>query len=128
MMGKFDWENYLKLAKTLAQVNQPENIRCAISKSYYALFNILCQKIGLKDSFDKHKALIDMLSDLDISVTTALEWIEDDDIKWIAGELRKLRRLRNQADYDASSSLSQTTAQEVCLKAQEMLNMIKQAD
>lgn len=99
-----------------------------MNQSFYALFNILCQKVGLRDSFDKHKTLMDRLADLDISVTNALAWIEDDDIEWIANELRKLRRLRNQADYDAHAMLSQTAAQDACTKAQAMVEMIAKGE
>lgn len=98
----FDWSQYLNLAKEfLGQPTPPANqeakMRSAISRAYYAAFisarNYLQETEGhsIPKTADAHKYVVQQLKQS-----------SDVDRQNIGRNLEKLRRDRNQADYNNS--------------------------
>lgn len=103
-MANFDWKEYLILAQELIGKEGEKYVRASISKAYYAIFNILCQKVVFRDRKDKHQKLIEILKDVynhqDIKDEYYYDLEEQDWIR-MGIQLEEMRKERNAADYDA---------------------------
>ena len=99
----FDWADYLKLAQELSGRSEEACQRSAISRSYYALFNL-----ALNWLFLRQRTLYSSVHSQPSSLHQALwqAFIGASDPVWIdIGVLGfRLRDFRNRADYDNSIS------------------------
>jgi uncharacterized protein (UPF0332 family) len=91
-MSQFDWEEYLDLAEDLLP-NGPgydaeAEMRCAISRAYYAAFNIA--RIEVPDF---------LLSETGEDHRNVREYFEDQP-GTVGRDLRRLHKRRKEADYD----------------------------
>ena len=60
----FDWKTYHQLAKKLLEENNEAAYRSAVSRAYYAAFNVLRLKAGYntkREKVESHKIFIDLL-------------------------------------------------------------------
>ncbi len=98
---KFNWRDYLTIAYELCEKNNTEaHFRIAISRAYYAVFNILRLKAGYHNKKDvSHQDFISELKLLNDKVVMKLD-IEENKIQFIGSELDALRKEQNFADYD----------------------------
>lgn len=120
----FDWNKYLLLAKAFAGNSTSEYERCAISRAYYAVFNIACYKTNLKGRFDKHAALIKNFKELDFTVTSNLDFLEDEVLEQIGEELEYLRIRRNWADYETKDNTETDLVNTVIKKSENLINLL----
>lgn len=107
-----DWNSFLALAKTLAREQDEGSLRSAISRAYYAAFNIACEyveldmRIAVPKVGDKHMFVWASLRQGPKSVPDAAR----------RGE--SFRRKRNRADYDRQyGSNLKTEAEWACREA-----------
>jgi uncharacterized protein (UPF0332 family) len=112
----FDWSKYHDLACGLAGKDNEENWRSAISRAYYAVFNKLRIKAGYNTSraFASHQTFIKNLIQTEDYIFDAFVDIEEDDLVYIGNQLEALRKDRNQADYDGTTSFDKRRAQNAC--------------
>ncbi|MGE5657858.1 MAG: HEPN domain-containing protein [Actinomycetota bacterium] len=96
---RFDWLQYLHLAKELAtqgmtEEHQEAKLRTAIHLAYYVAFNLA--KSYLRD---RPAIAIPKTSDVHSYVSDQFELHPDPDQKSVGRKLKRLRKFRNQADY-----------------------------
>ena len=92
---KFNWRDYLTIAHELLEQNNTEaHFRIAISRAYYAIFNILRLKAGYHNKKEtSHQDFIAELKMPNEKLATKLN-IEEVDICIIGAELDTLRKER----------------------------------
>jgi hypothetical protein len=112
-----DPRRFMLLARTMAAEGEPEHARTAISRAYYAVYNVA----------------IDMLRALQIEVASGQEGHEAvrerlrattvDRVMHVGAELRKLRSLRVKADYWMRDPQPESSAlaNEWLLRAEQMI-------
>ncbi len=118
----FNWANYLKLADNLLEQDNEAAFRSAVSRAYYAAYNRARQKLieeGLTYRADpsepsKHKAVWD-----DYRNTA------DNTRRKVGNDGDRLRRSRAEADYNASTSVTQTHARIRVNNAKELYTSIE---
>ena len=96
----FNWRDYLRLAEDLCKQDTEAHYRTAISRAYYAIFNILKIKADhrkVEGAF--HKEFISLLRNPDDRIIDKLN-ISANELREIGANLDVLRRERNIADYD----------------------------
>ncbi len=134
MSNRFDWKEYLALAKslksstprgqTVSNANEAKN-RCAVSRAYYAAFNIA--DAYARDSLSyspsgegsDHKKLTDFYSDRYESTRTPA-------FLNIAGELQTMRLHRRDADYRAGKPITDETAETCIYSAEDVIQYVEQ--
>lgn len=90
----FDWEDYLKYAKSKEGNADECIIRSAISRSYYAAFNyasdyIVKNKIRLDPALGSHE-----------QIWKALQGLKDINLKKVGKDGFSIKNMRVYADYD----------------------------
>lgn len=118
----FDWDDFLILAKELAQHNDEASLRTAISRTYYAVYwkaRIQLEKEGFVVRFGVGKGSHEQV------------WNEynnrrGDDNKKIFKFGNELKRNRTKADYRAEIVVSQTLANDSFRLANNILSSLKQ--
>lgn len=128
MLGPFDWQDFLRFARTASAAvhmkppaeGQAER-RSAISRAYYYAFHVAKNRAVVKGwtptKSDTHIKLIDWIRALGIANRDRL--LQD-----IADDLKTLRDLRNLADYDASATFASIQAQTAIDDANDLARRI----
>lgn len=111
----FDWNEYFTLA---GQLNVPGNeakLRSAISRGYYCAFNLakdyLIQKIG-NFKYTNHEEMWDKFGVIPDKVS-------------IESWGNRIRRIRNDADYEAEFPKLSIQSREAIMKVQYIINELK---
>ena len=120
----FSWRDYLTIAYELCEKNNTEaHFRIAISRAYYAIFNILRLKAGYHNKKDvSHQDFITALKELDEKVVAKLG-LDDAKIQFIGVKLDFLRKERNFADYDGLERFDKNRTIKNLEKATEILEL-----
>ncbi len=117
----FDWSHYLIIAEKLFReaedtIYKDANLRCAISRAYYAAF---------------HSAKIKLYVKWDISVSRdagahkeVKEYYEQKNMKKIALDLERMRIDRNRADYYDMVKDLKTVTQETLRRANKVISAL----
>lgn len=118
----FNWRNYLTIAYELCEQNNTEaHFRIAISRAYYAVFNVLRLKAGYHNKKDvSHQDFIAALKIPNDRLIVGLN-IEEENIYIIGVKLDNLRKERNFADYDGLERFDQNRTAKSLEKAKEIL-------
>ena len=103
---EFHWKDYYDLAKELGERNEEAALRCAISRTYYAIYCSVLAEVKAKDNYssptaNSHKALWDYLNRY-----------QDKKSKKLADYGRNLRKWRTSADYEYEMPGSKLTSLE----------------
>ncbi len=97
---KFNWRDYLRLAEDLCKQDTEAHYRTAVSRAYYAIFNILKIKADYRKADGAfHKEFISLLRNPDDKIIDKLS-ISAGELREIGASLDTLRKERNIADYD----------------------------
>ncbi|MBQ6099620.1 MAG: hypothetical protein IJL02_07135 [Methanobrevibacter sp.] len=103
----FDWCGYYKLGDSYIHNNNQAKLRTGISRFYYAAFCKSRNLLNRRKTYLNEKSRKIMTSkNADVHSETSRifknheEYNREDIGKIISKELNKLRRMRNQADYD----------------------------
>ncbi len=107
----FSWEDYFYLAKDLLRGTQESYFRSSISRAYYAVFCIGRNKQGdqiLRDGI--HWEVINAYKNSNNTNEQAIGW-----------GLDKLRKLRNDADYDETKTIEKALAERAIKNAESIL-------
>ena len=126
---KFKWEDYLHLAENLCEQGTEAHYRAAISRAYYAVFNILKLKADYKKSGGSfHQDFINYLKNPDDELIYKLN-ISLTDLGIIAYNLGVLREDRNNADYSLlPPRFDKVKTLQSIEKAQNILQICKEAE
>jgi uncharacterized protein (UPF0332 family) len=127
---QFDWYKYLVLADTLCKYEDEAAHRTAISRAYYALYNVLLQYItGVTRHKNNHRELINIFQDVNqwSKFRGAFLGIDERDIVYIGIQLENIRNLRNDCDYSSLSKISQKKAKQVCETVNLIFDIISEA-
>lgn len=109
-----DWNEYLIVAQELARGNTQGHYRAAISRAYYAAYNIIREKFRYTAvSKDVHQAII-----------SHLKSSPNDKIVTIGLNLGILRDKRNQADYHNKNTYTQAHANHEIGCAQSIIRLV----
>lgn len=99
---KFDWSEYLNLAQELATSNEKAKLRSAISRAYYSVFCLA--RNYLRDIEQDPRLSRNKTYDINDHQYVAEEFIynrsKSQKITEIGRNLTRLRKIRNQADYE----------------------------
>lgn len=119
----FSWSHYLNLAQELAEIsgkpsNKEAKLRAALSRAYYAAFNIARDHLRYKEgrtipADDAHWYIINQFKN-------SRDKIRVD----IGFELDRLRRLRNRADYDSDFVLLPRQTQKAVKDAEKVISKL----
>jgi len=94
---RFDWNQYLVLAKTLSKAAADEaSLRSAVSRSYYSAFKLACERAelsGYREKFDETGGSHQLLW------TLFGRNVKSEDCKRIALLGPRMKRRRVKADY-----------------------------
>jgi uncharacterized protein (UPF0332 family) len=120
----FDWRNYLVLAKVLhgncnTISHEEACLRAAVSRAYYAAFctarNLACNKgsLSLSNTGQDHKLVMD-------------HYRKDPDLdrRRVGSELKRLRDLRNLADYQNTVTDVEGSVQNAIDASQEVIDLL----
>lgn len=120
----WDWTGYLDLARTLHATESAgeSEYRCAVSRAYYAAFH---EAHHWLESNDPTFSQTGSGQDHEV-VWRAHEVSPDQRRKDIALQGRRLRRLRNVADYRAVMPKPQREARRCVKRATEVLDLLNQ--
>lgn len=93
----FDWMKFVILASILLKSDEEEYIRAGISRYYYGIFGIIRRYlINVKHNYYlNHKS-----GEVHYEILEELRLSDDITEKEISKFFNKLRKVRNQADYD----------------------------
>ncbi|MCC3418641.1 MAG: HEPN domain-containing protein [Microcoleus sp. PH2017_29_MFU_D_A] len=99
---KFDWSEYLNLAQELAASNEESKLRSAVSRAYYSVFCLA--RNYLRDIEQDPRLSRNKTYDINDHQYVAEEFIynraKSQKITEIGRNLTRLRKIRNQADYE----------------------------
>jgi len=111
----FDWKDYIRLAEDLLKYNTENCFRSGISRSYYGVFCTTRNKAGFKNykKSDVHQKVIEYYQNS-----------SDPKEQLVGNILDKLRRNRNDADYDEDKTIDAGLAQRVLLKSKRILEIL----
>ena len=93
----FNWANFQTIADELAKRDDETAIRSAISRYYYAVFG--SARLYLID-YKNRQSLANKTSNVHRDVKNILEYSPDETESEIGENLNKMRKLRNDTDYD----------------------------
>jgi uncharacterized protein (UPF0332 family) len=111
----FDWMDYVKLAEELLNRAEESCYRSSISRAYYGVFCIARNKKINRNYDPKDRKRIHWV------VINAYKNSSDVNEQNIGLILDKLRKSRNDADYDDSKLIGKRLAERIVLKAKEVL-------
>lgn len=109
----FDWDGYLSVANELKSGESEAHWRASISRAYYAVHQIGCQKAGIREEGQMHRKLIEYFQGIRGS-------LEDQ----IYTDLRDLREDRVRSDYRDNIVIDQGMAIRACIKAYKLKQKI----
>ncbi len=114
----FDWSHYLVIAQEMFgeaadTAHEDANLRCSISRAYYAAFHQAKHKLSDKWNISvSHSA---------VAHAQAQNSFKQKDEKVIAKKLKRMRDARNKADYDDQIANLKKTAQDTLKLAKEVI-------
>jgi uncharacterized protein (UPF0332 family) len=111
----FDWQEYLILAKALASKSDPASLRSAVSRAYYFAYN-RAVSLALKKNLPRDPKLGLHAGMWEAFRTVSYEVFSDGN---------RLRRARNDADYDARLSISRRDAEIAIIRAQKLAELLQ---
>jgi uncharacterized protein (UPF0332 family) len=127
----FSWKEYFKLAEQLNESREEAYQRSAISRVYYAVFNLIRLKVGYNTRRQaaelSHKKLIDSLKMPSDEYIIALN-LDEEDIQTIADELDFLRKERNTADYDGTATINNQKSNRSIQRAKTIFDLLFPAE
>lgn len=111
----FNWRDYVYLAEELLNQEEESCLRSSISRAYYGVFCIARNKKSyrnykLKEGESMHWVVIN-----------AYKNSSDANEQNIGRILDKLRKSRNDADYDESRSIDKNLAERMVISAKQIL-------
>jgi len=121
----FDWTQYYQLSRELlgkpnSTATEEAKQRSAISRAYYAVFNLAAVYIRMVEGDD---AIVDN-KDAHYAVSSYFERQNNNVSTQIASNLIILRRLRNQADYRDTIRTPKQTADESLARASTTIQLL----
>lgn len=114
----FDWKDYVYLAKELLNRTEESCLRSSISRAYYGVFCIARNRKGYKNYRLKKG------ENLHWVVINTYKNSTDRDEQNIGQILDKLRKLRNDADYNDDKTIDKSLAERSVNSANNILNML----
>lgn len=124
----FNWTDYYDLAADLIEINTEASFRSAISRAYYAAYNILRIEAGYnsksKEAEGSHYRFIEQLQNLSDTILDNLVEIEEGDIVYIGNQLDALRVERNKADYRGELNFTKRDALDAYDKVEQILEIL----
>jgi uncharacterized protein (UPF0332 family) len=111
----FDWKDYVDLAEDLLNRAEESCLRSSISRAYYGVFCIARNMKSYRNYKPKKGENIHWI------VINAYKNSSDGKEKNIGRILDKLRKSRNDADYDESRSIDRNLAQRMAVSAKQIL-------
>jgi len=115
----FDWAEYLKLANSLIfepkEQSEEARLRSSISRAYYSVFCRSRVRAGFVINLgsDVHKSVIEKYKNSSVPRE-----------KLAGKRLDELRRLRNEADYDANKIIANQNAQRALGMAKDICRFL----
>lgn len=100
-MKKFDWIKYHELANKMYEQEHEEYIRSAISRDYYACFNLLKNYL-----IEEKRYYNNYSSKSHKEVSLILQTSKNEKEEKIGKTLNKFRKIRNKADYNSDIETS----------------------
>lgn len=121
----FDWTGYLRLAisllegREIAATDYETRARCAIGRAYYAVAMTAREQMALRGVEFSRSGIVHQ------EIGAYFYRSDQGSARYLARQLRKLRVLRNQADYDASF-LAGPVAREAVHEASVCLELLRE--
>ncbi len=124
----FNWRDYLRLAEDLCEKSTEAHYRTAVSRAYYAIFNILKIKAGYRKSDGSfHQDFINTLKIADDNIVDKLN-ISAGNLRDIGFDLDTLRKERNFADYDGLQRFDEVRALQNINKVKAIFEIYEDAN
>src|SRR4028119_2002178 len=103
---KFDWSEYFYLARELAETSEEAKLRSAVSRAYYSAFCLA--RNYLRDIEQDPTLSRNKTYDINVHKHVADEFIhhksnhksKSKTMREIGNDLKRLRNMRNKADYE----------------------------
>jgi len=114
----FDWKDYVYFAEELLNREEESCLRSSISRAYYGVFCVIRNKKGYKNYGLKPGENIHWI------VINACKNSGDRNEQNIGRILDKLRKLRNDADYDDNKLINKDIAKRAVIMAKEILTFM----
>ncbi|MEG4288229.1 HEPN domain-containing protein [Microcoleus sp. C2C3] len=123
---KFDWEEYFNLAKELAATTEEAKLRSAISRAYYSVFCLA--RNYLRDIQQDPRLSRNKTYDINDHQYVAEEFIHNPSKSQtmieIGKDLSRLRKMRNNADYEDTMFNLPTQATTALMLAQNIISAL----
>lgn len=112
----FGWKDYIDLAENLLEHSEESCLRSAVSRAYYGAFCIARNAKGFKDSTggNIHRKVINEYKNS-----------SDKNERDIGQILDKLRRARNNADYNEDKPVTKGIAERAVISAKYILTSME---
>ncbi len=124
----FNWRDYLRLAENLCEQNTEAHYRTAVSRAYYAIFNILKIKAGYRKADGSfHQDFISLIKIADDNIVDKLN-ISASNLTTIGIYLDSLRKERNFADYDGLQRFDEVRASQNLEKVKAIFQIYEEAN
>ncbi|MCW6051502.1 HEPN domain-containing protein [Lyngbya sp. CCAP 1446/10] len=125
---KFDWSEYLNLAQELAANTEESKLRSAISRAYYSVFCLA--RNYLRDIEQDPRLSRNKTYDINDHQYVAEEFIynrsKSQKITEIGRNLTRLRKIRNQADYEDTIFQLQKEVVRALSLAQDIISALRE--
>lgn len=115
----FDWSEFVTLARDLAQRHDEASQRSAVSRAYYAAF------CSARNQLRQEKEAIPRTDKVHQVVWERFESSAEKKRKQIAQYGKRLRRKRNQADYDDEIDNLEYVVQDAITTANNLLSLLR---
>ncbi len=126
----FSWRTYLDVAIDLKNQNSEACYRSAISRAYYAVYNVLRIRAGYtnRQAESNHRNLISLLKTPPDELYFRFPFEDKDDLVFIANESDYLRNNRNKADYNGLDSIGENDCTNSIEKVELIFEMLDEAE
>ncbi|WP_017662604.1 HEPN domain-containing protein [Baaleninema simplex] len=127
-MNNFDGKNFLVLAEKILKNSQfpsEASYRTSISRAYYAVFLTAREYIKVKNPTNWQN-IITRGGNVHKKVKNYYASRFGNNGKRITNKLNSLRKKRNNADYEISTVITKSQAEQACLDAKTAINLIGQ--
>ena len=122
---KFDWEEYFNLAKELAGTTEEAKLRSAVSRAYYSAF---CLARNYLRDIEEDPILSRNKTDINVHKYVADGFIhhkpKSQPMIEIGKDLTRLRKMRNNADYEDPMFNLPTQATTALMLAQNIISAL----
>jgi len=118
MGNMFNWLLYLDLADDLATNGTESSCRSAVSRAYYGVFG------KIRDTLEKDGKLFSP-GNIHMEIISWLNNHDDAKIRIIGREMNRLRRERNNADYEAGIVFDESRTLESLDRSHSIIMMTK---